>query len=62
MVMILNNPQIPAPEVPQYKPYRVFTQEKFFSNDNTKKVLTPETVSHQGMTLDQLGKLLAIRC
>ncbi|MEJ6480365.1 phytochelatin synthase family protein [Nostoc punctiforme UO1] len=59
MVMVLNGLQIPAPEAPQYKPYRIFTQENFFSNDNTKKVLTPEVVSRQGMTLDQLGKLLA---
>ena len=59
MVMVLNGLQIPAPEAPQYKPYRIFTQENFFSNDNTKKVLSPEVVSRQGMTLDQLGQLLA---
>jgi len=59
IVMVLNGLQIPAPEVPQYKPYRVFTQENFFSNENTKKVLTSEVVSRQGMTLDQLGGLLA---
>ncbi|MEA5626926.1 phytochelatin synthase family protein [Nostoc sp. UHCC 0251] len=59
MVMVLNGLQIPAPEAPQYKPYRVFTQENFFSNDNAKKVLTPEAVSRQGITLDQLGQLLA---
>ncbi|MEH1963626.1 MAG: phytochelatin synthase family protein [Nostoc sp.] len=58
MVMVLNSLQIPAPEALQYKPYRVFTQENFFNN-NAKKVLTPEVVSQQGMTLDQLGKLLA---
>lgn len=59
MVMVLNGLQIPAPEVPQYKPYRIFTQENFFSNNNTKKVLTPEVVSRQGISLDQLGQLLA---
>ncbi|MEH2274439.1 MAG: phytochelatin synthase family protein [Nostoc sp.] len=59
MVMVLNSLKIPAPEAPQYKPYRIFTQENFFSNDNTKKVLSPEVVSRQGMTLDQLGQLLA---
>ena len=59
MVMVLNGLQIPAPEAQQYKPYRVFTQENFFSNDNTKKVLAPEVVSRQGMTLDQLGQFLA---
>ncbi|MBW4689808.1 MAG: phytochelatin synthase family protein [Komarekiella atlantica HA4396-MV6] len=59
IVMVLNGLQIPAPEAPQYKPYRVFTQENFFSNEATKKVLAPEVVSRQGMTLEQLGGLLA---
>ncbi|WP_193198223.1 phytochelatin synthase family protein [Nostoc sp. MG11] len=58
IVMVLNGLQIPAPEAPQYKPYRVFTQENFFNNEATKKVLTPEVVSRQGMTLEQLGGLL----
>ncbi|MDM9581894.1 phytochelatin synthase family protein [Nostoc sp. GT001] len=56
MVMVLNSLKVPAPED---KPYRVFTQENFFSNENTKKVLAPEVVSREGMTLDQLGQLLA---
>ncbi|MEA5507824.1 phytochelatin synthase family protein [Halotia wernerae UHCC 0503] len=59
IVMILNSLQIPAPEAPQYKPYRVFTQENFFSNEQTKKVLNAETVARQGMTLEQLGGLIA---
>ncbi|MBD6617733.1 glutathione gamma-glutamylcysteinyltransferase [Komarekiella sp. 'clone 1'] len=59
IVMVLNGLQIPAPEAPQYKPYRVFTQENFFNNEATKKVLAPEIVSRQGMTLEQLGGLLA---
>ncbi|MBW4611909.1 MAG: phytochelatin synthase family protein [Desmonostoc vinosum HA7617-LM4] len=58
-VMVLNSLQILAPEAPQYKPYRVFTQENFFNNENTKKVITPEVVSRKGMTLEQLGGLLA---
>ncbi|NDJ20219.1 glutathione gamma-glutamylcysteinyltransferase [Nostoc sp. B(2019)] len=59
IVMVLNGLQIPAPEAAQYKPYRVFTQENFFNNEATKKVLAPEIVSRQGMTLEQLGGLLA---
>jgi hypothetical protein len=59
IVMVLNGLKIPAPEAPQYKPYNVFTQDNFFSNENTKKVLPPEVIARQGMTLNQLGGLLA---
>ncbi|HLO84958.1 MAG TPA: phytochelatin synthase family protein [Nostocaceae cyanobacterium] len=58
-VMVLNSLRIPAPYAPQYAPFQVFTQENFFSNDKTKKVITAEVVSRQGMTLDELGGLLA---
>lgn len=58
IVMVLNALSIPAPVAPEYAPYRVFTQENFFANEPTKKVLAPEVVSRQGMTLDQLGQLL----
>ncbi|QSJ16828.1 phytochelatin synthase family protein [Nostoc sp. UHCC 0702] len=59
IIMVLNSLGITAPEAPQYKPYRVFTQDNFFSNEKTKKVLTPEVVSRQGMTLEELGNLIA---
>jgi hypothetical protein len=59
IVMVLNSLGIPAPEAPQYKPYRVFTQENFFNNEATRKVISPEEVSRKGMTLEQMGKLLA---
>lgn len=59
IVMVLNGLGIPAPEAPQYKPYRVFTQENFFNNEATRKVISPEKVSRQGMTLEQMGQLLA---
>jgi hypothetical protein len=58
-VMVLNSLQIPAPEAPQYSPFHVFTQENFFNNPATRKVLDPSVVARQGMTLDQLGQLLA---
>lgn len=57
-VMVLNALPIEAPETPKYGTYRLFTQENFFANAETKKVLKPEVVSRQGMTLEELGKLL----
>jgi Phytochelatin synthase len=59
MVMVLNALAIPAPIAPEYTPYRIFTQTNFFNNASTKKVLAPEVVARQGMTLEQLGQLLA---
>ena len=58
IVMVLNALSIPAPVAPEYSPYHVFTQENFFNNEQTRKVLSPQVVSRQGMTLDQLGQLL----
>ncbi len=58
MVMVLNSLKIPAPEAPEYKPFRVFTQGNFFSNEKTKNVVSSEVVARQGMTLDELGGLL----
>ncbi|MDJ0693520.1 phytochelatin synthase family protein [Mastigocoleus sp. MO_188.B34] len=58
IVMVLNALGIPAPESEKYKPYRVFTQENFFSNKAAVKVIAPEVVSRQGMTVQELGKLL----
>jgi hypothetical protein len=59
IVMVLNALKIPAPEAPEYKPYRIFTQENLFHNEATQKVIAPEVVARMGMTLEQLGKLLA---
>lgn len=58
MVMVLNSLEIPAPLAPQYSPFHVFTQDNFFDNEATRKVLEPAVVARQGMTLDQLGQLL----
>ncbi|MFB2917542.1 MULTISPECIES: phytochelatin synthase family protein [Aerosakkonema] len=58
-VMVLNALGINAPPAPEYAPYRVFTQGNFFSNEKTRQVVTPEVVSRRGMTLNQLGGLLA---
>ena len=59
MVMVLNSLSVPAPESPEFSPYRVFTQDNFFTNERARQVITPETVSRQGLTLEQLGQLLA---
>jgi hypothetical protein len=59
IVMVLNGLGIAAPEAPQYSPYHVFTQDNFFNNAATQQVLSSDVVSRQGMTLDQLGQLLA---
>ncbi len=58
IVMVLNALAIPAPAAPEYSPYHTFTQENFFNNPQTQKIITPEVVSKQGLTLDQLGELL----
>jgi hypothetical protein len=57
MVMVLNALAIPAPAAPEYGPYRIFTQDNFF-NAQTQQILPSEVVARQGITLDQLGKLL----
>lgn len=57
IVMVLNALSIPAPEAPEFRQYNIFTQDNFF-NERAKKVLSPEVVARQGMTLEQLGQLL----
>jgi len=57
IVMVLNALSIPAPESPGFGQYNFFTQENFF-NSQAKKVITPDVVARQGMTLEELGQLL----
>jgi hypothetical protein len=57
-VMVLNALGVPAPDAPQYKPFKLFTQENFFDRAETKQVVAPELVAKRGMTLAQLGGLL----
>jgi hypothetical protein len=59
IVMVLNSLGVTAPETPEYKPYKVFTQANFFNNEATRKVISPEVVARMGMTLNQMGQLLA---
>lgn len=56
-VMVLNSLSISVPVAPEYAPYRFFTQDNFF-NEQTQQVIATEVVARQGMTLEQLGKLL----
>jgi hypothetical protein len=57
-VMVLNALGLPAPVSPQYKPFKLFTQDNFFDREEAKKVVSSETVSKRGMTLAQLAGLL----
>ena len=60
MVMVLNAIKLPAPPVPEYDPYRTFTQDNLL-DDATDKILTRDVLAKKGMTLDQLGGILATR-
>jgi hypothetical protein len=59
IVMVLNALGVPAPPVPEYSPYRTFTQDNVL-DQRTDAVLPRETLARQGMTLDQIGGILAI--
>ena len=59
MVMVLNALNIPAPSTPDYEPYRTFTQDNIL-DDKTDAVLPRDLLPHRGMTLDQLGAMLAL--
>jgi hypothetical protein len=58
IVMVLNALRVPAPTVPEYAPYRTFTQDNVL-DERTDSVLARETLARQGMTLDQIGGILA---
>jgi hypothetical protein len=57
IVMVLNALNIPAPPVPEYEPYRTFTQDNLLT-PQTDAVLSREVLARQGMTLDQIGAIL----
>jgi hypothetical protein len=59
IVMVLNALGVPAPTTPEYQPYHTFTQDNLL-DDLTDAVLPRAVLARQGMTLDQLGKLLAL--
>ena len=58
-VMVLNAIKAPAPTSPEFQPYAVFTQDNVL-DEATDKILPRELLARQGMTLDQLGGILAL--
>ena len=58
-VMVLNALRAPAPTSPQYQPYAVFTQDNVL-DDKTDAIRPRDLLAHRGMTLDQLGQILAL--
>ncbi len=59
IVMVLNAMGVPAPISPEYQPYATFTQDNVL-DAGTDAILPRELLGRQGMTLDQLGSLLAL--
>jgi len=59
IVMVLNAAGLPAPTTPEYHPYHVFTQDNVL-DERTETILPQAVLARQGMTLDQLGGLLAL--
>jgi len=59
MVMVLNALDVPAPAVPEYEPFHTFTQDNAL-DDKTDLIRPRDLLLHRGMTLDQLGELLAL--
>jgi hypothetical protein len=59
MVMVLNALHAPAPSTPEYQPYHTFTQDNLL-DEHTDAILPREVLARQGMTLDQLGALIAL--
>ena len=60
IVMVLNALQLPAPAVPEFAPYRTFTQDNVL-DERIDAVLPRHVLLNKGMTLDQLGGLLALQ-
>jgi hypothetical protein len=57
MVMVLNALKVPPPPVPEFEPYKTFTQDNLL-DERTDQILPRATLKKMGMTLDQLGGLL----
>jgi len=58
-VTLLNSLGVAAPEVPQVYPYRMFTQDNFFTDD-VLPIRRPRDVEREGNTLDQLAEMLGV--
>ncbi|MBN9019937.1 MAG: phytochelatin synthase family protein [Rhizobiales bacterium] len=60
MTMVFNAMALPAPAVPEYEPFKTFTQDNVL-DDATEAVIPRATILKQGMTLDQLGAAIATK-
>ncbi|HSI42180.1 MAG TPA: phytochelatin synthase family protein [Xanthobacteraceae bacterium] len=60
MVMVLNALGVPAPSSPEYAPYTTFTQDNVL-DEATEAILPRAVLLKIGMTLDQLGAILAAK-
>jgi hypothetical protein len=58
LVMVLNALGIPAPDTPEFEPFKTFTQDNLL-NEATETILPKATLNRIGMTLDQIGSILA---
>ena len=56
--MVLNALNVPAPSVPEFEPYRTFTQDNIL-DERTDVILARDVLAKKGMTLDQIGGILA---
>ena len=57
-ITVLNAMPIKKPVDPAYAPYAYFTQSNYFTPE-VVKVISPQTVLSQGMTLDEMARTLA---
>jgi Phytochelatin synthase len=58
--MVLNALQAPAPSTPEYEPYHTFTQDNLL-DARSEQILPRDVLAKIGMTLDQIGKILALQ-
>ena len=59
IVMVLNALGVEAPSTPEFEPYNTFTQDNVL-NAETEKLLPQAVLMRDGMTLDQIGRLLEV--
>ena len=59
IVMVLNALGIEGPSAPEFAPYTIFTQDNVL-NAETENVLPEAVLMRQGMTLDQIARLLEV--
>ncbi len=59
IVMVLNAAGVPAPTTPEYQPYHIFTEDNLL-DERAEAILPQAVLARRGMTLDQLGALLAL--